>query len=255
MSAGHRPLLYREGHTPLHRLPAQCKLAAACCFVLIVVATPREQFWAFAVYAGLLAGVAAVGRVPPGFVAARMLIEIPFVVFALALPFLSTGEQTVEVLGVSLVVNGLLDAFALLVKGSLGVATSIVLAATTRVAELLDGLERLRLPRILVLIAAFMIRYIAVVAEEMGHMRVAMASRGFRPRTLRHLPALASLAGSLFIRTYERGERIYVAMLSRGYSGTMPATAVPATPRAWAATATLPTLALAVLAAGWMLQL
>ena len=84
------------------------------------------------------------------------------------------------------------------------------------------GLEILRLPSMLVQIATFMLRYLNVVTDEMERMRVARASRGFDAKGLRHWRVLANSAGALFIRSYERGERVHLAMLSRGYSGELP---------------------------------
>lgn len=86
MGAGHAHTLYRHGHSPVHTLPPHCKLAAALCFVVVVVSTPREAVWAFALYAALLAGVAAVARLSPGFLLKRLVIEVPFVAFALLMP-------------------------------------------------------------------------------------------------------------------------------------------------------------------------
>jgi cobalt/nickel transport system permease protein len=86
----------------------------------------------------------------------------------------------------------------------------------------LRGLEALRVPRLLVVIGTFMYRYLFVIVDELGRMRAAMAARGFRPRTVLHAGATGRLAGALFLRTYGRGERVYLAMLARGYAGHMP---------------------------------
>jgi cobalt/nickel transport system permease protein len=102
------------------------------------------------------------------------------------------------------------------------VLASPTLAATTEPQALLAGLERLRLPQQLVQIMAFMVRYLDVVTGEMQRMRIARESRGFTARDPRHWPVLARSAGALFIRSYERGERVHLAMLSRGYTGRMP---------------------------------
>jgi len=216
---GHK--LHFHGHSPVHRAPAHLKILALLGFVLVVVATPREWYWAFAAYFAVLAVVVAISRVPPTYLLKRMVVEIPFVVFALLLPFVAHGPQT-EVLGVSVSQSGLLAAWGLLVKGTLGVLASLTLAATTEPQELLAGLERLRLPNLLVQIMGFMIRYLDVVTSEMHRMKVARESRGFTARNPRHWPVLAKSAGALFIRSYERGERVHLAMLSRGYTGRMP---------------------------------
>ncbi|MEU5167506.1 cobalt ECF transporter T component CbiQ [Streptomyces mutomycini] len=251
MGAGHAHKLYRHGHSPVHDLPPHCKLAAVLGFVVVVVSTPREAVWAFALYGVLLAGVAAVARIPAGFLLKRLVIEVPFVAFALLMPFVVPGEQT-ELLGVSVSVPGLWGAWNVLAKGTLGVAASVLLASTTELRSLLLGLQRLRLPPLLVQIASFMIRYGDVITDELRRMSVARRSRGFEAGGVRHWGVLAKTAGALFIRSYERGERVHLAMVSRGYTGTMPVIdEVTASRTQWAHAAALPVLALAVCLLGW----
>ncbi|QIQ04405.1 cobalt ECF transporter T component CbiQ [Streptomyces liangshanensis] len=253
MGAGHAHKLYRHGHSPVHALPPHCKLAAVFCFVLVVVATPREAVWAFGLYALLLAAVAGAARVPAGFLLRRMLIEVPFVAFAVLMPFVVPGDE-VHVLGVPLSVPGLWGAWNVLAKGTLGVAASVLLASTTELRSLLLGLQRLRLPPLLVQIASFMIRYGDVITDEMRRMSVARRSRGFEARGPRHWGVLAKTAGALFIRSYERGERVHLAMVSRGYTGTMPVIdEVTASRAQWRYAAALPVSALAVCLLGWTL--
>ena len=115
-------------------------------------------------------------------------------------------------------------AAALLMKGTLGVLASLTLAATTEPADVLRGLQRLRMPDTLVQIMGFMIRYLDVVTDELRRMHVARESRGFSARDPRQWPVIAKSAGVLFIRSYERGERVHLAMMSRGYTGQMPVT-------------------------------
>ncbi|MEV0035865.1 cobalt ECF transporter T component CbiQ [Streptomyces sp. NPDC050804] len=253
MGAGHAHKLYRHGHSPVHRLPPHCKLAAVLCFVIVVVSTPREAVWAFALYGVLLGVVAAVARIPAGFLLRRLLIEIPFVAFAVLMPFVVPGDQ-VRFLGLSLSVPGLWGAWNVLAKGTLGVAASVILASTTELRSLLLGLQRLRLPSLLVQIASFMIRYGDVITDEMRRMSIARRSRGFEARGVRHWGVLAKSAGALFIRSYERGERVHLAMVSRGYTGTMPVIdEVTASRAQWTCAAALPLTALAVCLLGWTL--
>ncbi|MFD7630026.1 cobalt ECF transporter T component CbiQ [Streptomyces sp. NPDC059851] len=251
MGAGHAHRLYVHGHSPVHGLPPHCKLVATFAFVLVVVSTPREAVWAFGLYAVLLAGVAAVAGIPAGLLLRRLLIEIPFVAFAVLMPFVAEGER-VDVLGLSLSVSGLWGAWNVLAKGTLGVAASVLLASTTELRALLLGLQRLRLPSLLVQIASFMIRYGDVVTDELRRMSIARRSRGFEARGVRHWGVLAKTAGALFIRSYERGERVHLAMVSRGYTGSMPMIDDVSASRAqWAYAAALPTAALAVCVMGW----
>jgi cobalt/nickel transport system permease protein len=250
MGAGHGHHLHFHGHSPVHRLPAHTKVLALVAYVLVVVATPRDLPWVFAVHALLLGGAVVLSQVPPAYLARRMVVEVPFVVFAILLPFVAAGPR-VDVLGLRLSEHGVAAAWALLVKGTLGVLASLLLAATTEPRDVVAGLERLRLPHQLVQIMGFMIRYLEVVTGELSRMRVARESRGFRARSVRQWPVLASTVGALFIRSYERGERVHLAMLSRGYTGRMPvAHPMTASAAQWRLAASLPVAALAALLVG-----
>ncbi|BCJ64184.1 hypothetical protein Prubr_12050 [Polymorphospora rubra] len=107
MARGHAYVLHLDRDSVLHRLPPEVKITAAVAVTLVVVATPRDAFWAFGGYAVLVAVVAALGRIPAGWLARRALVEAPFVLLAVALPFVAAGER-VTWLGLELSVEGLL---------------------------------------------------------------------------------------------------------------------------------------------------
>ena len=208
----------------VHRAPAHLKVVALVGFMLLVVATPRRAGRPPTPATSLVLrrGHRASSQVPPTYILKRMVVEVPFVVFALLMPFIADRARRSRCSASRSAESGLAAAAALLVKGTLGVLASLTLAATTEPRHLLAGLERLRVPHLLVQIMGFMIRYLDVVTDEMGRMRVARESRGFTARNVRHWPILARSSGALFIRSYERGERVHLAMLARGYTGTMP---------------------------------
>ena len=232
----------------------QCKVAASLLFVLVVVATPREAFWAFGAYVACILALALVAKIPLTTLARRLVIELPFLIFVIGLPLLARGERS-ELLGLSYSVEGLWAAWNILVKSTLGTATMVLLASTTSITSILQGMQRIRVPSILVAVAGFMIRYGDVIASEMRRMRVARESRGYEARWLWQTRALASSAGTLFIRSYERGERVHLAMLSRGYGGTMPELSDGhASALEWTMSLTFPLVAAAVCAAAWLLS-
>jgi cobalt/nickel transport system permease protein len=220
VGAGHGAL-HRAGDSPVHRLPPQLKIVAAFVAVLCVVATPREAFWAFGAYLLAIMSVWWVARVPVSWFASRALIELPFVVLAVLLPLVGHGRR-VDFLGVAVSVEGALAGWNILAKGTLGVLVSLTLAAATAPHDLLLGLQRLRTPSVLITIATLMLRYGEVIVGEAQRMRIARISRGHDPRFLWQVGATARGIGSLFIRSYERGERVHLAMVSRGWTGTMP---------------------------------
>ncbi|MDQ3958585.1 MAG: energy-coupling factor transporter transmembrane protein EcfT, partial [Actinomycetota bacterium] len=126
-------------------------------------------------------------------------------------------------------------------------------AATTPIADLLRGLEALRAPRAFTSIAGFMSRYADVIAGEMRRMSIARRSRAHDPRYVWQARGTAAVAGTLFVRSFERGERIYAAMLSRGFTGELPRYAtVQTSGRQWAWAAVAPGAAAAVAAAAWL---
>jgi cobalt/nickel transport system permease protein len=235
MAGSHVHALYQHRVGGLHDVQPHVKLASTLLFVLAVVIA-----------------ITAWAQVSIPFVARRMLIEIPFLLFAFFLPLVGSGERT-DVLGVSLSVGGLWAAWNILAKATLGAWASILLAATTQVPHLLEGFTRLRAPRVITAIMGFMVRYLDVIVEEWNRMRVALRSRAYRPRSLRQAGAMAAASGSLFIRSYERGERVYLAMLSRGYSGGMPTIEAPApVGRQWVGAGLIVTGAVAIAALGWV---
>jgi cobalt/nickel transport system permease protein len=197
------------------------KVMATLVFVFAVVLTPREQVWAFAAHGAVVITVVAWVGIRPRTFVRRLALELPFVAFAVLLPFVGRAPH-IDVYGLSLSRPGLWAAWAIVAKGTLGVAAAAILAATTEVTDLIAGLERLRVPRTLTSIMGFMFRYGDVLGDELQRMRVARESRGDRPGWLWQARGVAATAGALFVRSYERGERVYLAMASRGYSGTMP---------------------------------
>lgn len=221
MGAGHSHPLYRDGDSLVHRAPAEVKIVCLVLVVLAVVATPREMLWPYALYALLLLAVWRLARIPLRWVVPRMLIEAPFVVLAVLLPF-AEGGQRVSVAGVQLSLTGLWAAWGIVAKGTLGVAASLTVAATTSARELPVALGRLGMPALVTSMLVLMIRYIDVVSAEARRMRMARLSRGDSPRMLHQAGAVARSVGALFLRSYERGERVYLAMLSRGFDGRVP---------------------------------
>lgn len=221
MGAGHSHPLYHHGDSVVHRAPAEVKIVCLLVFVLAVVATPREIFWPYAVYAAIILIVWRIARIPLRWILPRMLIEAPFIVLAVLLPFSEGGEQ-IEVAGLQLSVTGLYAAWGIVIKGTLGVAGSLTVAATTSVRELPAALSKLGVPKVVTSVLVLMLRYLDVLLAEGGRMRMARISRGDSPRTLHQAGAIAKSVGALFLRSYERGERVYLAMLSRGFDGDVP---------------------------------
>ena len=234
MGAGTGQHLHVEGNSLLHRMPATAKLVGLLALVVVVVAIPKGAWFALAgsLCLGMLVlvstGVSARHTLP------RLAVDLPFVVFALVLPFVATGTR-VPLGPVTVSESGLVAAGTLLAKASTGALVGVAFAVTTAPRDLVLALQQLRVPDPMVSIVSFMVRYLSVVSGELARMRIALASRGFRGRSLRSWPTIAASAGALFVRSFERGERVHLAMLSRGYAGRLPALEAPTTtPSMWA---------------------
>jgi cobalt/nickel transport system permease protein len=215
--------LYLHRHSVVHQIPPHIKILAGLLFIVVAVSTDITNWPAFVAYFAIIITITQIAKLPIITVFKRSLIEVPFVLFALLMPFFGTGE-VVEVGSLNLYVDGLLAGASIVVKGTLGILVAINLSATTTAREILNGLEILKMPTPMVQIASFMLRYVNVVNDEMLRMAVARASRGFEATGVRQWPVLATAAGALFIRSYERGERVHLAMIARGYQGDLPKT-------------------------------
>jgi cobalt/nickel transport system permease protein len=250
MSIGCAHALHRTGvagdpASPIHRLDPRAKIVGLAGITIVAVTTPLHAWPAFVACALALGLIAALARVGAGIVWSRVRVILPLVVFVAAFVPFVRGGPSVQVGPLSLSEQGL-ETFALVtIKATIGAVSAVLLGATTSFPDILHGLERLRTPRLLTVIAAFMYRYVFVIVDEARRMRAALVARAYRPRHLGQVAAIGRLVTALFLRSYERGERVYLAMMARGYAGTMPRLAALAFRRA--DTAFLATLALTLI--------
>lgn len=225
-------------------------------FVLAAVATRREALWAFVLLGGLVVFSAMAVHLPLRVLARSLLFELPFVAFALLMPLVGRGER-ISVGPLRLSIPGLWSGWSVLAKGGLGVMATALLVATTTTPDIVRGVERLHAPRALTSIAAFMLRYGEVLGAEAARMRIARISRGDDSRFVWQARALAGTSASLFVRAFERGERVHLAMAARGFTGTLPAGGSgrsTSRPRDWGVSLAVPLAAACVAAASWVLR-
>ena len=213
----------RTKKSPLHRLDARAKILGFIGFTVVVVTTPALPMWPLLLYGGVLFFLIGVSRLSLRHVLRRVLVVIPFIlVVAIFLPFFhQAGGGGYSLGGMRVTDEGLVVLWNVGAKAVLGALSMIVLGLTTSFAEMVSGFERLKTPSVFVLIVSFMYRYSFVFADELRRMRRAMAARNYRARWLWNAPTLGYMLSALFLRSYGRGERVYLAMLSRGYDGTV----------------------------------
>ncbi len=179
--------------------------------------------WATLVCVSLLSGVGPVRMVKGSFIA------LPFVIAAFPLLFTKDGDPigTVDfgLFSLTLSGEGIRTVLTIMLKSWVSVQAAALLIFTTQFHDLLEGLARLRLPKLMVSIIALMYRYLAVLLGEAQRMMRARSSRQAtppgvkRPSTVWQARVVGNMVGALFIRSYERSERVYLAMQSRGYTG------------------------------------
>ena len=213
---------YSDLDSLIHRLDPRTKLITSLAFIVAVVLTPVSNWRVFAFYFCLIAALLIISKLPPLYVLKRSLVIFPFVLLiAIFIPFFKQGEvagsYNIWLWQVSVTYDGLLILANVVVKAWLSILSLILLSATTKFTELLKGLRQLGVPEVIVLILSFMYRYVFVLVDEVMRMRRARDSRNFGGSRLRQLRTIGNMIGTLFIRSYERGERIYAAMLSRGF--------------------------------------
>ncbi len=246
MGAGHLRGLYLQRQSPLHAVAPHVKVLAAVWLVVVVASIPRQQVWAFGVAGiSIVAGFIFSG-LTVGQVLRRLVVLAPFVPVVIALPFIAGGEPA-EVFGVAVSEEGLWGAWNFLAKAIVGVSVSSIVTASTTVPDILAALGKLRMPKILVAIASSMVRYLDLIVEETSRMRLAMVSRGYSPAWFWQAKPLATSAGSLFVRSYERSERVHAAMMARGFTGTLPQRRVVASASQWVAVCAAPAVMTVVL--------
>jgi cobalt/nickel transport system permease protein len=220
---------YIARHSPIHRADARVKFIATIVFIVAVALLPTAAWIALALaWLGVIVATMA-AKLGPLLPARRAIIAFPFVLAAFPLIFTRPEDPIgqVNILGLTLTISGegLRIFVTIALKSWISLQAALLLAFTTPFHELIDGLRELRMPRLLVAIISFTYRYLGVLSTEATRMSRAKASRSayiegrgggsiaWRARVT------GSMVGSLFLRSYERSERIYAAMLARGFEG------------------------------------
>lgn len=216
---------YSDLDSPIHRLDPRVKIISTFAFILIVVSRESILLPQAAAWLALILVPTFLSRVPLLWILKRSLLVIPFVlVIGIFIPFIKEGEAAAPVslgiLQLNLSRSGLELLKNILMKAYLSILVLILLTSTARFSDLSLALQKLRFPRILILSTSFMYRYLFVLADEMMKMDMGRKARQTRKRSLGDFRILGRMIGILFIRSFERGERIYQAMLARGFTGT-----------------------------------
>lgn len=198
---------YSDLDSIIHRLDPRTKLVLGLTLILTVIRVPEKAWQILGVTLGFMLLVGLLSRVPFTYLLSRSLTIVPFAFLVTFFRVIPQGKE------------GLMAGAIIGFKAWLSAFILVIISATTPFPLLLKGMEKLGLPSVLVQILSFMYRYTFVLIDEVMRMERAWASRGAGTRWWVSFKAMAGVAGVLFIRSYERAERVYQAMLARGFDG------------------------------------
>lgn len=230
----------------VHSLDARVKVVLVVAFILTSALTPTGAWPIYVMLIAVIFSAEIVSELGLAFYMKRALLAIPFVLAALPVLFTIPGPSLLTLpFGLQLTLPGLERFISVALKSWISIQAAVLLASTTPFPDILVALRALRLPRLLVAIIGLMWRYLFVMVDETLRL---LRARSARSATAAN-PALrpggklswrarvaGGMAGSLFLRSLERSDRIYNAMLARGYDGEIHSLPVPAVPpSAWAA--------------------
>ena len=209
--------------SPWHRLTPRTRVLCAVLFVFATSLTPNGRWQTWLIY-GLGLMVLMLGsRVTLTVLLRRVAVEFIFIsVVLIGTLFRGGGELLWQWGWLRISTEGLTVLGSVSLKALLCLLMLNLLILTTSIPSLLHALSSLRVPPLLIAILASMYRYIGVLIEEFHTMRRAASSRNLMQQRQGKRLVVGNMMGSLFIRTYERGDRVHQAMLSRGYTGILP---------------------------------
>ena len=197
---------YSHQNSFLQNLDPRVKLLTALFSIIIIVATPAYGYNGYVLFLGLILFLAVVSSIPIFFLLKKSLYFLPFTVTLLFFSLIRSASADKWIFAVSV--------FA---KSCLAFLVTVLLISTTRFEELLKGMEKLKIPKLVIVLFSFMYRYFFVLIDEL--MRMFRAAKSRSPKKFKPIRFFGNIIGVLFVRTYDRAERIYQAMISRGFDG------------------------------------
>ncbi len=215
---------YWDLQSPIHRIDPRVKIIICMGFILFVIFTAPTSLGAFASYSLLLAILIGFSKVPFRFILMRSLVIVPFVLMiAVFIPFVKKGQvagaYSLGSLKLTVTYDGLMIFWNVLIKAFLSIVAVTLLMSTTKFTQFLKALERFKIPQVFTMILSFMYRYFFVITDEFAIMLRAKEARSVGGSGWFHIRTLSNMLGVLFLKSYEKGEVVYLAMCARGYHG------------------------------------
>jgi len=252
---------YTHRRSAIHQVDARVKIILTLAFIIFLNLAPAGAWPAYILFLSLVLSLSIAARLGIGFVIKRSWIAVPFALAALPLVITGSAPHVLVSILPGLQVNispaGAERFASIAVRSWISLQAAILLAGTTRFNSLMNGFQQLKVPAVFITTIRLMWRYLFVLIDEAASLMTARLSRsasgpmGQRSggRVVWRAMVTGNMAGSLFLRSIERSDRVYAAMLARGYSGVLPASeTVPFSRSEWIALSA----GLAVLALLWL---
>lgn len=215
---GHLDMLsYKD--TFIHRLDPRTKLCATVFFIVMVVSFPKYELKGLLPFMLFPVLFFSMGDIPVKFIMKKVLLVSSFVVFIGVFNPLLDRQPMYVIYGVTFS-GGWVSFLSIMLKLFLTVTSALLLIATTSFPGICRALQKFGVPAIFISQLLFLYRYIFVLVEEAMKVVRAREMRSFGSKG-KGMTAFTGIIGTLFLRTVERAERIYQAMLSRGFNGTL----------------------------------
>lgn len=206
-----------SGNTIIHRIDPRAKVLTTVLFIISIVSFAKYEVSSLLPFLLFPVVMVAMGNIPAGYLLKKILYLSPFILFvAIFNPLLDTSPMTA--IGNHTISGGWVSFFSIILRFFLTVAAALALIATTGFYQVCMAAEKLGLPKAFAVQLLFLYRYIFVLGDEVTRVLRARALRSFGNRG-RELKVFASIAGTLFLRTWDRAQRIHMAMLCRGFRG------------------------------------
>jgi len=222
-----------RGSSQIHRLDPRVKIIGAVLFIVAATILPAGAWLPYTLLFISTLVIARLGALGTGFAFKRSFVALPFALAAITLPFTVPGQAIAHLGSLTVSSEGSIRFLSILVKSWISVQMALLLAATTPFHDLLWALRELHVPRPLVAIVGFMYRYLFVLADEATRLMRARASRAADGSgksgggLIWRGQVAGGMVGNLMLRAFERSERIYDAMVSRGFTGELLALSPP----------------------------
>ncbi len=245
---------YSSDNGYLQRLDPRVRIIAILLMIIGILLTPPYRWLAYPLLWTLIGCLAVVSGISIWKLNRMSVLALPFALTAFTLLVTVPGQPLVTVAGLTVTDTGLARFIEVLLKSWLSMQTALLLTLSTPITDLLTALAQLKVPATLIAIIGFMYRYLFILKDEAERLLRARAARSGTAAGTKSEGSLlwrakitGGMVGSLFLRSYERSERVYAAMLARGYDGRLMTSPTAALNRQMIALGSLPVIVILVI--------